>query len=111
MRHSPLTLPIAFAAAVVAFIATGVAVAQGGEAMVTIGDALEPATVVVASGDAVTWINTDDTPHTIVGVDHSFQSSPIDTNHRYSHRFVKPGAYAYYSEYPHLSGTVIVRQP
>jgi plastocyanin len=111
MRPSPHVLPIAFAAALAAFIATSVAAAQGQETMVTIGEALAPATVIVAPGDAVTWTNIDDVPHSIAGTDPSFRSSSLETYHRYTHRFVKPGVYDYSSEFPHMKGTVIVKQP
>src|SRR5437868_12294587 len=44
-----------------------------------------PATLTVAPGAKVTWINNDDVPHLIVNVQNKFKSSPVlDTDQRFS---------------------------
>jgi plastocyanin len=68
-----------------------------------------PATISVAAGTRVTWINGDDIPHTVVADDHSFRSRTLDTDDRYSVTFEKAGRYRYFcSLHPHMVGTVVV---
>jgi plastocyanin len=71
-----------------------------------------PQVLTVAPGTTVTWVNADDTPHTIVANDHSFHSKAIDTDERFSLTFSKPGDYAYFcSLHPHMTGKVVVKAP
>ena len=71
-----------------------------------------PQVLTVAPGTTVTWVNDDDTPHTIVANDHSFRSKAIDTEERFSLTFSKPGDYAYFcSLHPHMTGKVVVKAP
>jgi amicyanin len=66
-------------------------------------------TVTVKAGTAVTWVNDDDIPHTVVAVDKSFRSKVLDTGDRFSFTFAKPGTFAYFcSIHPHMTGKVIV---
>ena len=69
-----------------------------------------PATVTVAVGATVTWINHDDVPHTVTATDKQFTSKALDTDDRFSHAFTAPGTYAYYcAVHPHMTGQVVVR--
>ena len=69
-----------------------------------------PAAVVVKSGTTVTWINSDDIPHTVRAGDGSFKSKVLDSGDRFSFTFSKAGEYAYFcSLHPHMTGKVIVR--
>ena len=81
--------------------------------VVTIGNfTFGPMTVTVPVGGQVTWVNGDDVPHTVVAVDLTFRSRPIDTDERFSFTFSKPGVYKYFcSLHPKMTGTVIVKRP
>ncbi|HMA34607.1 MAG TPA: cupredoxin domain-containing protein [Chloroflexia bacterium] len=70
-----------------------------------------PATLTVTVGTTVTWINHDDTPHTVTSTDHRFPSSGgLDTDDQYTYRFTTPGTYAYFcSIHPQMTGQIIVR--
>jgi plastocyanin len=81
--------------------------------VVTIGNfTFGPMTVTVPVGGQVTWVNGDDVPHTVVAVDKSFRSKPIDSDERFAFTFTKPGVYTYFcSLHPKMTGTVIVKRP
>ena len=71
-----------------------------------------PATVTVAVGTTVTWINRDDIPHTVVSTDDpkAFKSKVLDTDEKFSYTFAKPGTYPYFcSVHPKMTGTVVVK--
>jgi plastocyanin len=70
-----------------------------------------PATLTVAAGTKVTWVNHDQVPHTIVesAVNKTFRSSALDTDDSYSFTFAKPGVYHYFCTlHPQMVGTVNV---
>jgi|SRR3954451_17340450 plastocyanin len=52
-----------------------------------------PATVRVAAGGTVTWRNSGRTFHNVKG--HGFFSRAVPVGESWSHRFTKPGTYAY----------------
>lgn len=86
--------------------------AQAGDAVTVRIDnfTFAPDAVVVAPGTAVTWINGDDIPHTVVAQDKSFRSKTLDTDDRYVHVFDAPGEYPYFcSLHPHMTGTIVVK--
>ena len=68
-------------------------------------------TISVPIGTTVTWVNNDDTPHTVVSDDHkSFRSKPLDTDDKFSFTFTTPGTYGYFcSIHPHMTGKVVVK--
>ena len=71
-----------------------------------------PATLTVAVGTTVTWINRDDIPHTVVSTDDpkAFKSKVLDTNEKFSYTFAKPGSYPYFcSVHPKMTGKVVVQ--
>jgi plastocyanin len=69
-----------------------------------------PATLTVAVGATVTWVNHDDIVHTVTSQDKRFASSPLDTNDHFSFRFTTPGTYAYYCAiHPIMTGQIIVK--
>jgi plastocyanin len=69
-----------------------------------------PATVSVAPGAIVTFINDDQEPHTVTATNHSFDSEGLDTNGKWTHTFAKAGSYAYFCEmHPYMHGTVTVK--
>lgn len=69
-----------------------------------------PATLTVATGTVVTWINGDDIPHTVVSTDGVFKSKVLDSDEKFSYTFIKAGTYQYFcSIHPKMTGKVIVQ--
>jgi len=70
-----------------------------------------PATMTIAAGTTVSWINRDDVPHTVVDSDGKQYKSPVlDTDQKFSYTFAKPGTYNYYcSVHPKMTGKLIVK--
>jgi plastocyanin len=71
-----------------------------------------PAALVVQVGTAVTWVNHDDIPHTVVSTDDkkTFKSKVLDTDEKFTYVFAKPGRYPYFcSVHPKMTGEVVVK--
>jgi plastocyanin len=69
-----------------------------------------PATITVAAGTTVTWINHDDVPHTVTANDKLFASKALDTDGTFSHTFTAPGTYPYFcAVHRHMTGQIIVK--
>jgi plastocyanin len=69
-----------------------------------------PATITVAPGTTVTWVNHDDIPHTVVSTDSVFKSKVLDTDEKFSYTFPKAGTYPYFcSIHPKMTATVVVK--
>jgi plastocyanin len=69
-----------------------------------------PATLTVAAGTTVTWVNHDDIPHTVVSTDSVFKSKVLDTDEKFSFTFTKAGNYPYFcSIHPKMTATVVVK--
>ncbi len=69
-----------------------------------------PATLTVAPGTTVTWVNHDDIPHTVVSTDSIFKSKVLDTDEKFSFTFTKAGNYPYFcSIHPKMTATVVVK--
>jgi plastocyanin len=69
-----------------------------------------PATLTVAAGTTVTWVNHDDIPHTVVSTDSVFKSKVLDTDEKFSFTFTKAGSYPYFcSIHPKMTATVVVK--
>lgn len=72
--------------------------------------AFDPATLTVAAGTIVRFVNDDSEAHTVTARDGSFNSDGLDTNDSWSFRFAKPGDYAYFCQlHPYMKGTVVVK--
>lgn len=86
-------------------------VAEG--ARVTILDAAyDPAEVTVTAGQAVSWKNAGQQPHTVTAEDGSFDSGPQDPGKEWSHLFQNPGTFSYKcTQNPAMKGTVKVNPP
>jgi plastocyanin len=70
----------------------------------------EPATLEVAAGTTVTWVNRDAEIHAVTSVQGLFASPGIDGDERFSFRFEKPGTYEYRCAlHAQMTGTVVVR--
>jgi len=71
-----------------------------------------PATITVAPGTTVTFVNDDEEPHTVTSNDKSFDSEGLDTNQKFTHTFAKAGTFMYFCEvHPYMHGTIIVKAP
>jgi plastocyanin len=69
-----------------------------------------PATLTVAPGTMVKWVNRDDIPHTVVSTDSVFKSKVLDTDEKFSFTFTKGGTYPYFcSIHPKMTATVVVK--
>jgi amicyanin len=69
-----------------------------------------PAEITIAPGTAITWVNGDDIPHTVVASNKAFRSKVMDTEQQFSFTFTEPGMYEYFcSLHPHMKGKVIVK--
>ena len=69
-----------------------------------------PATLTIAPGTTVTWVNHDDIPHTVVSTDSVFKSKVLDTDEKFSFTFTKAGNYPYFcSIHPKMTATVVVK--
>lgn len=69
-----------------------------------------PVELTVTIGQAVTWANHDDVPHTIVATNRAFSSAALDTDQTFAHAFTTPGTYTYFCGiHPHMTGRIIVK--
>ena len=59
--------------------------------------AFAPAATTIAVGDKVTFVNGDDTIHSVVADDGSFHSDGLDTGDKFVMAFTKPGKIGYHS--------------
>ena len=93
-------------------LATGAALA-GETREVQIDDySFSPGTLTVPVGTTVTWINHDETPHTVTAADNprSFKSPGLDIDDKFSFTFTKPGTYTYLcTVHPYMTGRVVVQ--
>jgi plastocyanin len=70
----------------------------------------DPASLQVAAGAKVTWVNHDDQPHTVTSAENVFASPALDTDDKFSYTFAKAGEYPYYCKiHPKMTGKVVVR--
>ncbi|GAC1402425.1 MAG: cupredoxin family copper-binding protein [Candidatus Velthaea sp.] len=81
----------------------------GGAHVVHIADfAFAPAAVTVAVGDEVTFVNDDTEPHTATST--AFDSGGLDLHQSWTHRFTRPGTFAYHCTlHPGMTGRIVVR--
>jgi plastocyanin len=113
-RGGAFALAAVLAASAFAFAACGPKPVRTGEVVITIkGERGErsysPASVRVALGTVVTWINGDSQPHTATAIG-AFDSGPIPPNGgRWSWVAAIPGTFSYHSLIqPDMTGTLIV---
>jgi plastocyanin len=73
--------------------------------------AFAPQTLIVKSGEKITWVNRDEEPHTVVSVEKQFKKSPaLDTDQQFTVTAGAPGTYTYYcSVHPKMTGTIVVQ--
>jgi plastocyanin len=69
-----------------------------------------PTTLTIKTGAPVTWVNSDDEPHSVVSDTGLFRSGGLDTGESYSFRFDRPGTYHFTcSIHPRMVGTIVVQ--
>lgn len=72
--------------------------------------AFAPQEITVTRGTTVTWINRDQTAHSVVASQGGFASKGMDTDDEFAFTFAEAGDYAYIcSLHPHMTGVVHVR--
>ena len=119
-----LTIPFLL---VLGWAATGTVLAGGGchqeteasatEASATTtvkldGCTFAPTITRVPVGTAITWINTTDGVHDVVGRKFEWSSQPLERGATYARAFAKPGVYPYScSFHPGMAGIVVVGSP
>jgi plastocyanin len=69
-----------------------------------------PKVLTVKAGTAVTWINQDDIPHTIIEKNRKvFRSKVLDTDDKFTFTFNEPGTYDYFCGlHPHMTAQIVV---
>ena len=73
--------------------------AAAGTATVTVSNLkFEPRTLRVKAGTTVTWENKEGA-HTITADKGAFESDTLSAGQSFSHKFTKPGRYAYYCSF------------
>src|SRR5215475_8894451 len=102
------------AAAVLGLAVTGASqpASQATKAVAIKATGFSPATVTIATGDAVKWRNGDTKNHQVVANNGSFASSAIKPGKSYTHTFNTAGTFGYRDAlHPALTGKVIVKGP
>ena len=99
-----------------ALLAGAVAVAGGhgaraAEAKVEIDNfTFEPASITVAVGTTVTWVNHDVIPHSVVCLPLGINSPALDSDESFAYRFERAGIYEYICGlHPHMRAHVVVQ--
>ena len=69
-----------------------------------------PVPLTIKVGTTVTWINHDDTPHTVDSTEGKFKSAALDTDDKFEYRFTAAGEYPFYCRiHPKMTGKIIVQ--
>lgn len=72
--------------------------------------AFTPASIEVATGNKVTWVNEDKAVHSVVSDNPGFSSDPLKQGERFSTTFNTPGTYKYHCGFhAYMTGAVIVK--
>lgn len=102
------------AAAVAALAVTGASqpASQATKAVAIKATGFSPASVTIATTDAVKWTNRDTKNHQIVANNGSFASAVIKPGKSYTHTFGTAGTFRYHDAlHPTLAGKVVVKGP
>ena len=68
-----------------------------------------PSPLKIKAGSAVTWVNKDQEPHTVVSDTGLFRSGAVDTDETFVFKFDKPGTYHFICTiHPKMTGTIVV---
>ena len=70
----------------------------------------EPASLTIAAGTTVTWVNDDESPHTVTDRGRVFRSAALDTKDRFTYTFATPGEFTYFCTlHPMMVGKIVVK--
>ncbi len=107
----PLLPKTLFATAIALAMTAGFTPAFAKDVSVTISNfAFAPAMTTIARGDTVTFVNGDDTIHSVVADDGSFHSDGLDTGDKASFSFAKAGTFGYHCGlHPFMKGEIVVK--
>lgn len=74
------------------------------------GMQFQPATIRIKAGEAVTWSQADQMPHTVISSNgKDFASGRLNRGGKFQHTFNSPGTYDYFcSIHPSMTGRVVV---
>ena len=71
--------------------------------------AFVPATVSIAPGQTIRFVNDDNEAHTVTAKDKSFDSTGLDMHDSWQHTFVRTGHFSYYCQmHPMMTGEIVV---
>src|SRR6266516_3786159 len=76
--------------------ACGGSSSASGPTVSAIDNAFSPKELHIKPGQAVTWVNNGQSPHTVTADDKSFDSGIFASGAQYTHTFTRPGHYPYY---------------
>jgi plastocyanin len=109
--YRPLFVAIAFSAgAAIAFAADPATQVAAPATIVIDGYEFNPAILTIAPGTTVTWVNEDETPHTVTENGKIFRSAALDTGDRFSYTFAQAGEFTYYCTlHPMMVGKIVVK--
>ena len=100
---------LVLAAAIIAPLAVASPILAAEHSVAVTDGAFGPATLTIAVGDAVTWTNTDDSPHTVTAEGGAFDSGNLNEGLSFSFTFTEAGAYAYVCSYhDEMRATIVV---
>lgn len=69
-----------------------------------------PVTLTIAPGTKVTWVNEDNSPHTVTDKGKVFRSAALDTKDSFSYTFTAPGEFTYFCTlHPIMVGKIVVK--
>jgi len=69
-----------------------------------------PASVTIAPGTTVTWVNHDEETHTVTSAAGSLASTGLEHDATFAHTFATPGTYTYFCAlHPLMRATVVVQ--
>src|SRR4051794_13348669 len=111
--YKPFLFAAALAAGTSTVLAGNPATKAATPTIIVIKDfAFGPSSMTVEAGTTVTWVNEDESPHTIADKGKAFRSAALDTNDRFSYTFMQPGEFTYYcTMHPMMVGKIIVKPP
>jgi plastocyanin len=105
-------LAVALAAAPSVAVANDTAIAAAPAAVEIRDMQFEPEVLTIAAGTTVTWLNDDESPHTVTDKDRVFRSAALDTNDRFSYTFATPGEFTYFCTlHPMMVGKIVLKPP
>lgn len=109
--YKPLLFAAALAAGTPTTLIADPATKAAASPVIIIKDfAFSPSRLTIESGTTVTWVNEDESPHTIADNEKLFRSAALDANERFSYTFMQPGEFTYHcSMHPAMVGEIVVR--